>query len=188
VINNLVNLQSLFLLHNALTGLPKFLEGLTSLKSLHLQNNILPAVPPSVSHLTSLTQLQLSNNRIGAVPHFLFLSTCLTDLAVTNNQVAIIPATLAFTSQIQKLAVLGNPLVVPDATAVSLGLKNILSALKLPYKGKEVMNRFKLIVLGTNFLSFASCPSFLALFCLPFSLPLSSLLFRFFLPVPSIPN
>ena len=66
---NLINLSSLHLSNNQLTGeIPPELANLTNLYSLHLSNNQLTGeIPPELGEIKPLSILQLQNNQLGGI-------------------------------------------------------------------------------------------------------------------------
>ena len=67
-IENLVNLETLYLSHNKIKYLPKEIWNLFNLKKLYLDNNKLTEIPKEIQNLVKLKSLSLSGNRLTYLP------------------------------------------------------------------------------------------------------------------------
>ena len=96
-IEELLQLESLFLCHNKFTEIPDALFNLTQLQLLHLENNQLSAIPESLGKLTCLQELRLDKNQLTVVPHSLSALVMLERLSLDSNQLTEIPDLSALT-------------------------------------------------------------------------------------------
>ena len=85
-IEELSNLDKLYLNNNQLTSLPKEIGNLTSLQTLYLGDNQLTSLPGEIGNLTSLQRLDLYNNQLTSLPKEIGNLTSLYRLDLSDNQ------------------------------------------------------------------------------------------------------
>ncbi|MEK7989369.1 MAG: leucine-rich repeat domain-containing protein, partial [Thiotrichaceae bacterium] len=112
-LNNLANLQYLYLNQNRLTGsIPSELGSLTSLKYLNLSVNTLSGqIPSELGNLSNLLSISLQTNLLtGEIPPKLFQASNLMQVTLYGNQLTgQVPATLS-SSNLNHLSIFDNQL------------------------------------------------------------------------------
>ena len=91
-LDELTNLQRLYLGHNQLTSLPAEIGNLKNLQKLHLWNNQLTSIPAEIGHLTNLRYLSLEFNQLTSIPAEIGNLINLQKLSLSYNQLTSIPA------------------------------------------------------------------------------------------------
>lgn len=110
-IGNLVNLQFLDLYENQLTSIPSEIGNLTNLQTLRVNDNQITAIPATVGNLVNLTQLHLYNNQLTSLPPQIGNLTKLQQLWLFNNQISTVPATIGNLVNLQSLWLSNNQLI-----------------------------------------------------------------------------
>ena len=91
-IGKLTNLKILDLLDNELTGIQKeLIENLTNLETLYLQNNQITYLAPEIRNLSKLQRLYLAYNRLESIPAEVFDLATLDVLSIHHNSITYLP-------------------------------------------------------------------------------------------------
>lgn len=109
-IGQLTNLHYLYLSDNQLAEVPPELGQLTSLQALRLSGNHLREIPPELGHLTGLQSLDLSNNQLTEVPPEIGQLVNLYVLHLSNNRLTEVPLELGQLTNLHYLYLSGNQL------------------------------------------------------------------------------
>ena len=144
-IDDLDQLESLFLHDNEFTSIPESFGNLTKLKILDLENNLITALPSSYGNLVNLERLVLSYNLITSLPESIGSLTSLKKLWLRYNQLASLPESLGNLIQLVWLYLNNNLLEeLPDeiGNLVNLQFLNIENNLisSLPVSMCDEMN------------------------------------------------
>ena len=129
VLEDLVNLEVLYLWGNQLTGpVPAWLGSMTGLRRLHLGSNAFSSgpIPGALASLVNLEQLYLyENNLTGPIPAWLGNLVQLEWLALSNNSLSgEIPPVLTNLRRLERLYLSGNRLTGPIPPGLA-GLANL---------------------------------------------------------------
>lgn len=84
-LENLINLQELYLQYNHIKILPPEIGNLTNLHKLYLNNNSLTTLPNEIIHLNKLNLLDLSHNDFTIIPKVIKKMTNLRELRLSHN-------------------------------------------------------------------------------------------------------
>lgn len=124
----LIDLTSLKLSNNSLTGLPEAITRLQRLTILDLSENQLSALPEVVTRLPNLTALVLSGNQLSSLPESLTKLQNLTVLVLSGNQFTSLPEVVTQLNNLTNLDLSFNQLTnLPE----SLDQLHNLTALSL---------------------------------------------------------
>ncbi len=108
LIEYLTELNSLILVSNEITSIPKQIEGLKKLRVLNLTDNLLENLPSEIGNLTSLQSLILHNNKIETLPGEIGNLEDLIQLNLDFNDLKSLPTTLGQLAKLQSLSVYGS--------------------------------------------------------------------------------
>lgn len=110
-INQLANLEILWLINAELSDLPPEIGQLTQLTNLAVPNNQLIELPPEIGQLTNLEYLGLWENQLSALPPEIGQLSNLKELALSDNQLVELPPEIGQLVNLQQLMLYQNNLV-----------------------------------------------------------------------------
>lgn len=124
----LINLQTLSLHLNKLTGLPSSIGELRSLKVLDVHFNKLRGLPTTIGNLTNLEVLDISSNfnDLVNVPDTIGDLVSLVELDLSFNQIHELPISIGRLTNLQKMKLDENPLMVPPLEVVEQGHQAVM--------------------------------------------------------------
>jgi len=122
-IENLSELNSLYLSGLSITTLPENIGSLTSLYTLDLANNSLQELPSSITNLNNLHYLNLSNNQLVELPENIGNLMNLSYLDLSDNTLQELPLSITNLSNLYFLDLTDNNLItLPDISNLPICL------------------------------------------------------------------
>ena len=110
-INQLLNLQELYLINLQLKDIPKEIGDLSNLQMLNLKYNQLIDIPKEIGMLASLQRLDLSNNKLKNIPEGIYNLRNLQYLYLSSNYLTNIPKEIGMLESLQRLDLRNNKLM-----------------------------------------------------------------------------
>ena len=129
-IDELINLQTLYLDNIQMKEIPKEIGSLINLRELDLYSNQITTIPEEIGSLINLEILNLNNNQIKVIPKEIGSLINLRELQLSSNQIEIIPKEIGSLVNLQYLSLISNKIrEVPE----EIGLLANLRQLQLQY-------------------------------------------------------
>ena len=114
-IDQLSQLQYLYLNDNQIVEIPDTIAKLLQLKRLHLNNNKIVEIPGEITQLSQLETLDFDNNKIVKIPDVINQLSQLKYLYLSDNKIVEIPDAITQLSNLQNLILDNNQIVeIPD--------------------------------------------------------------------------
>lgn len=141
-IENLKNLEALYLSNNNLTSLPVEFGNLQNLRELHLTRNKLTYLPVSFGNLQKLQVLHLTHNNITVFPQDLLYLENIRVLFLSYNNISTIPAEIENLKTLRTFYITNNRLAyIPPELGNITNLENLaVSYNALTYLPYEIGN------------------------------------------------
>jgi small GTP-binding protein len=130
--------------------LPPEINQLTNLQRLYLSDNQLNQLLPEIGQLNCLQQLHLSRNQLSSLPPEIGQLTNLQQLDLRSNQLKVLPPEVGQLNRLQQLDLTGNPdLVDPPPEIIAGGTKAILNYLRQKLEqGQDHLYEAKFLIVG----------------------------------------